>query len=58
MNIKIFSKFKQKHGATMVEYTLLVALIGLVAVTAMISIGVSVDSMFDNVSEDVDAAGN
>lgn len=43
-------------GATAVEYGLIAALIAIAATTAMISMGVSLQSMFTTVADKIDVA--
>ena len=50
-------KFLQNEsGATAIEYGLIAALISVAAVTALTSVGTSLSSMFEHVSDDVDTA--
>jgi len=43
--------FKDKKGATAIEYGLIAALIAVAAITAMSSIGTNLSKTFNNVSE-------
>jgi pilus assembly protein Flp/PilA len=47
---------KNKAGATAIEYGLIAALVSVAAVTALTSVGTSLDSMFTKVSTTLDAA--
>ena len=47
---------KDESGATAVEYCLLVALIAVVIITAVTTLGSNLSSKFNTVAADVDAA--
>lgn len=47
--VKMQSMLQDKKGATMVEYALIVALIAVVAVGAVDSLGDKVDATFDSI---------
>ncbi len=57
---KMFFKFrrflKNKSGATAIEYGLIAALVSVAAVVALQSLGSSLNSMFNTVSQELDAA--
>jgi pilus assembly protein Flp/PilA len=56
---KLFARFealKSERGATMIEYTLLAALIAVVAIIAITATGTSVNSLFTYVSGQLAAA--
>ena len=56
----MFTVFKNvlndESGATAIEYGLIAALVSVAAVTALTSVGTSLDSMFSKVSATLDAA--
>ena len=49
--------FKNEEGATAIEYGLIAALIAVAAITAMTSLGKSLDNTFNNVSGNLNNAG-
>ena len=49
--------FKNEEGATAIEYGLIAALIAVAAITAMGSLGDSLENTFNNVSGNLDNAG-
>jgi pilus assembly protein Flp/PilA len=49
----ITSMLRDEEGATMVEYGLLVALIAVVALVAIQTLGVNLSSLFNNVATSV-----
>ena len=52
-----FRRFlKNKSGATAIEYGLIAALVSVAAVVALQSLGTSLNSMFNTVSQELDAA--
>ncbi len=52
-----FRRFlKDKSGATAIEYGLIAALVSVAAVVALQSLGTSLNSMFNTVSQELDAA--
>ena len=52
-----FRRFlKNKSGATAIEYGLIAALVSVAAVVALQSLGSSLNSMFNTVSQELDAA--
>ena len=52
-----FKEFvKDDSGATAIEYGLIAALVSVAAVTALTSVGSSLDNMFSNVSSTLDDA--
>ncbi len=52
-----FRRFlKNKSGATAIEYGLITALVSVAAVVALQSLGTSLNSMFNTVSQELDAA--
>jgi pilus assembly protein Flp/PilA len=54
---KIKRFFNDESGASMVEYGLLVALIAVVCILAVTSIGTNLSGKFDEVSTAVEGAG-
>ena len=48
---KVQAKLGDQKGATMVEYALMVALIAVVCITAVTSIGTSADAKFDDIAD-------
>jgi pilus assembly protein Flp/PilA len=55
---KLGNFFKDECGASMVEYGLLVALIALVCVLALTSLGTNLSGQFNSVSTAVGGAGS
>jgi pilus assembly protein Flp/PilA len=53
MFVALTSMLREEDGATMVEYGLLVALIALVALAAVQTLGVNLSSLFTNVGTSV-----
>jgi len=53
---KIGNFFKDECGASMVEYGLLVALIAVVCILAVTTLGTSLSTQFQTVSSSVEAA--
>lgn len=54
--MKFFNKLaRDEQGATAIEYGLIAALIAVAAITAMGSLGNSLDDTFTNVSDELDA---
>jgi pilus assembly protein Flp/PilA len=53
---KIGNFFKDECGASMVEYGLLVALIAVVCIVAVTTLGSSLSTKFQDVSDSVNAA--
>ncbi|MGA8476116.1 MAG: Flp family type IVb pilin [Candidatus Cybelea sp.] len=49
----LMSMIRDEEGATMVEYGLLVALIALVALAGITTLGTSLSSMFNNVANTI-----
>ncbi len=49
--------WREEEGATAVEYALMVALIAVVIIVAVQSLGTSVSAKFDLVATAIDAAG-
>ena len=49
--------WREEEGATAVEYALMVALIAVVIIVAVKSLGESVSTKFDLVATEIDAAG-
>lgn len=49
--------FKNEEGATAIEYGLIAALIAVAAIGAMSSLGTSLGTTFNNVSDKLDNAG-
>lgn len=47
--------FKNEHGATSVEYALIMVVIGIGMIISLQSIGVALDSIFTGVSERVES---
>jgi pilus assembly protein Flp/PilA len=54
---KLINFFKDEEGATMVEYGLMLALIAVVCIAAVTTLGESASNKFDSVATAVDAAG-
>ena len=55
--LKMIKKFMQEEeGATAIEYGLIAALIAVVIISALIAVGSSLDSTFDNINSAVDSA--
>jgi pilus assembly protein Flp/PilA len=55
---KIFARFvKNESGATAIEYGLIAALIALVIVAGATSLGTTLNSKFQSISDSVSAAG-
>ena len=50
--------FKDKKGATAIEYGLIAALIAVAAITAMQGLGSSLNQTFTNVSEAMSGSGD
>jgi pilus assembly protein Flp/PilA len=48
---KLFLRFREERGASLVEYALLLALIALVCIAAVTSLGGAVNSKFSSVSQ-------
>jgi pilus assembly protein Flp/PilA len=48
---KFFLRLREERGASLVEYALLLALIALVCIAALTSLGGSVSSKFSSVSQ-------
>ncbi len=48
---KFFLRIREERGASLVEYALLLALIALVCIAALTSMGETVNSKFDSVSQ-------
>lgn len=48
--------FKNEEGATAIEYGLIAALIAVAAITAMTSLGTSLENTFNGVSNDLNNA--
>ena len=52
-----FRRFlKNKSGATAIEYGLIAALVSVAAVVALQNLGTSLNTMFNTVSQELDAA--
>ena len=55
--MKFFTKLlRDEQGATAIEYGLIAALIAVAAITAMQSLGTSLNSTFQGVSDELDDA--
>ena len=53
----LFARFlKDESGATAIEYGLIAALIAVVAITAMTSIGDGLTSTFDSIADELNGA--
>jgi pilus assembly protein Flp/PilA len=55
---RIKNFFKDESGATAVEYGLMVALIAVVIITAVTTLGTNLSDKFDVVAQKVGAAGS
>ena len=53
---KMISFFKDEEGATAIEYGLLAALIAIIMAVGAKAVGISLDTMFDNISTDLGGA--
>lgn len=56
MNIQLQRFIHEEDGATMIEYALLAALISVVAIAALTSVGSSVNEIFTIISATLSAA--
>ena len=56
MRSAIIKFLKDNSGATAIEYGLIAALVSVAAVTALTSVGISLDSLFTSVSTEVNNA--
>lgn len=55
--LRMFRKFsKNEKGATMIEYGLIAALVSVAAITALTTMGGSLQSMFEQVSSSLESA--
>ena len=54
---KLINFFKDEEGATMVEYALMLALIAVVCIAAVTTLGKSASTKFTDVATAVDTAG-
>jgi pilus assembly protein Flp/PilA len=50
--------FKSEEGATAIEYALIAALVSIVAILAMTSVGNEVSNSFSKVSDSLNSANN
>jgi pilus assembly protein Flp/PilA len=55
---KLISFIKDEEGASMVEYALLLALIAVVAITILTTMGSNVSSIFKTISDKLSAAAS
>jgi pilus assembly protein Flp/PilA len=55
---KLFQFIKDEDGASMVEYALLLALIAVVAITILTTMGSNVSSIFKTISDSLTAAAS
>jgi pilus assembly protein Flp/PilA len=53
---KMISFFNDEEGATAIEYGLLAALIAIIMAVGAKAVGISLDTMFDNISTDLGGA--
>jgi pilus assembly protein Flp/PilA len=49
--------FKDEEGQGMVEYGLIIGLIAVVVIVALVALGPKIRDMFDEVNQQLDAAG-
>ncbi len=49
--------FKDEEGQGMVEYGLIIGLIAVVVIVALVALGPKIRDMFDQVNNELDAAG-